>query len=453
MKWRKVTALLVVLMSILLTFLSVAWFLLPDPYGLIPIQIRARLPDDVVSLLTTPIPEGLPAPLTTPVDEQPIILPFEIEFDDETQTPIASRTLTAQLLEEDTLPETFTPSASPTLEQTATATPTQTPVPSATPTLAPRVVLDGLEIIPQHFNNCGPANLTVVLNFYDLGLQQTTVGEALKPHYDDRNVSPHELTAFVNDQTVLHAETYSGGDIDLLKRLIESGFPVIIERGLYPSESIGWMGHYLTLFGYDDLEQEFLSMDTYLGPWDSSGRAESYESIEAVWEHFNNTFIVVHDPEDSLVLSQVLGNNYESPNTMWQSAAVKSQSKTEQEPGNAYAWFNLGSSLTKLGELSGAQELYENAALAFDRAREIGLPWRMLWYQFTPYVAYLNVGRTDEVLALTISAQDVEETHLFRGHALLADGDSAGAEQAYRRALQINPNYVDALDALASLSQ
>jgi Tfp pilus assembly protein PilF len=76
----------------------------------------------------------------------------------------------------------------------------------------------------------------------------------------------------------------------------------------------------------------------------------------------------------------------------------------------------------------------------------------MLWYQFKPYTAYLEVGRTDEVLALTLSAQDVEETHLYRGHALLAAGDERGAERSYRRALQINPNYFLAEAALASLS-
>jgi tetratricopeptide (TPR) repeat protein len=138
---------------------------------------------------------------------------------------------------------------------------------------------------------------------------------------------------------------------------------------------------------------------------------------------------------------------------MWLSAAIKAQKETETEPQNAFAWFNLGTSLTRLGVLTAESEYYDNAALAFDRAREIGLPWRMLWYQFDPYTAYLEVGRTDEILALTTSAQDVEETHLYRGHALLATGDSTGAASAYRRALQINPNYTDASDALETLSR
>ena len=119
---------------------------------------------------------------------------------------------------------------------------------------------------------------------------------------------------------------------------------------------------------------------------------------------------------------------------------------------NAFAWFNLGTNLTRLGELTAEEEYFENAALAFDRAREIGLPWRMLWYQFAPYTAYIGVGRFDEVLALTLSAQDVEETHLYRGHALLATGNPVAAEAAYRKALQLNPNFKPAEEALRVIS-
>jgi tetratricopeptide (TPR) repeat protein len=293
----------------------------------------------------------------------------------------------------------------------------------------------------------------MVLNFYQQSLNQTEVGNSLKPSYDDRNVSPDEMVAYVQSTTQLRADYYNGGDIELLKRLLASGFPVIIERGFLPNESLGWMGHYLTLFGYDESAQTFLTMDSYLGPWDDSGRNENYASIAELWEHFNNTFIVVYRPEDAQELSRILGDNYASLNSMWLNSALKAQEKTEQEPENAFAWFNFGTNLTGLGEITGEVDYYENAALAYDRAREIGLPWRMLWYQFKPYRAYLEVGRIDEVLALTLSAQSIEETHLYRGHALLAAGDIRGAESSYRRALRLNPNFAMAEAALASITQ
>jgi hypothetical protein len=54
-----------------------------------------------------------------------------------------------------------------------------------------------------------------------------------------------------------------------------------------------------------------------------------------------------------------------------------------------------------------------NAAAAYDHARQLGLPWRMTWYQFGWFVAYLRTGRYDDVLALadaTIKVTpDIEE--------------------------------------------
>ncbi len=447
MKSRRAALALLLVIGTVGVLCSAAWIILPDPLSYIPIQVRVRLPDEVIAFISTPIPTALPPPLAAPETNLPILVLTPLQMPSATPSPTA----TGQ--HQDLLPQTFTPSAKPTSEATATATLTQTPSPTPTPTLSPQILLDGIEIIAQQFNNCGPANLTVVLNFYNQGLNQSEVGEVLKPGYDDRNVSPEELASYVNNHTPLRAATYSGGDIDLLKQLIAGGFPVIIERGFMPSENIGWMGHYLTLFGYDDFERVFTSMDTYLGPWDSSGKPQGYDSIEQMWQHFNNTFIVVFDPMNEQTLAEILGSNYLLPGNMWLSAAIKAQKETETEPQNAFAWFNLGTSLTRLGVLTAESEYYDNAALAFDRAREIGLPWRMLWYQFDPYTAYLEVGRTDEILALTTSAQDVEETHLYRGHALLATGDSTGAASAYRRALQINPNYSDASDALETLSR
>ncbi len=46
-------------------------------------------------------------------------------------------------------------------------------------------------------------------------------------------------------------------------------------------------------------------------------------------------------------------------------------------------------------------EKYSLAAGAYDKARESGLPQRMLRYQFGPFFAYFNVNRLDDLLELT----------------------------------------------------
>ena len=69
----------------------------------------------------------------------------------------------------------------------------------------------------------------------------------------------------------------------------------------------------------------------------------------------------------------------------------------------------------------------EEAAAAFDQARQIGLPWRMLWYQFGPFEAYYETGRYDEVIAL---ADATLQTRQPRRGAVLLAGPGASRPKA-----------------------
>jgi tetratricopeptide (TPR) repeat protein len=118
------------------------------------------------------------------------------------------------------------------------------------------------------------------------------------------------------------------------------------------------------------------------------------------------------------------------------------------EPGNAFAWFNLGSSLAAQGD-------YGGAAQAFDQARAIGLPGRMLWYQFRPFEAYLAQGRVQDVFDLTgqllAQTSSIEEIHYWRGRALAVTGDLAAARASLTQALALNPDFAPARVALAEI--
>jgi tetratricopeptide (TPR) repeat protein len=253
---------------------------------------------------------------------------------------------------------------------------------------------------------------------------------------------------------------HSGGDIEMMKRFIAAGFPVVIEKGYEPNtaSSEGWFGHYLTVFGYDEEQQVFHSMDSYLKVDEVLGRADSYDDIERYWQQFNYTFYVVYEPEQEPVVHGILGTEMLQSARMWELAAQRAQQEIEQDPDDAFAWFNLGTSLTRLGELTGSAGYYENGAAAFDQARALGLPPRMLWYEFRPYLAYMKVGRYDDMIALaeavmeTQGGRNVEETYLYKGHALLFQGDVAGASAAYRRAIELNENFYPAEIALQSIS-
>ena len=113
------------------------------------------------------------------------------------------------------------------------------------------------------------------------------------------------------------------------------------------------------------------------------GRLESYDSVSSYWHHFNNRFIVIFPPGRETAVSAILDVGYANEVQMWQTSTEQAQTVILQSPTDAFAWFNLGSSLTHLGRITDQTVYFEQASAAFDEARRIGLPWRMLWYQFT----------------------------------------------------------------------
>ncbi len=172
-----------------------------------------------------------------------------------------------------------------------------------------------------------------------------------------------------------------------------------------------------------------------------------YDELASLWRVFNRTYLIIYTAEQSPQVEALLGPTLDDA-TMWQQALVRAQAEIAANPRDAFAWFNLGSTLT-------AMQRYDEAAAAFDQARQIGLPWRMLWYQFGPFRAYSEVGRHAEVLALAeatlATTQDIEELHYWRGRALQAMGQLDAARAAYDRAVSLNPFFSAAADARRAL--
>jgi tetratricopeptide (TPR) repeat protein len=408
-------------------------------------QVAENLIEQVAPIATVPAPSTLSRTIR-------ITIPVFIEPVQQTKTPLPTPTLAAdQSAEEDPQKGSPTPLPSPTPEPTSTPSPE--PLPQFTR-------LEGIKRIQQNFNNCGPANLTQVLNWYGDETTQAQAASYLKPNPEDRNVSPWQLSDYVNEFTELKSTVHSNGNLELLKRFIAAGYPVVIEKGYEPETSgaQGWFGHYLTVFGFDEVKREFYSMDSYLKVDETLGRADSYEEIEDLWRHFNYNFYVVYEPEGEQEVFALLGDSMLQPGIMWQNAARRAQAELENDPNDAFIWFNLGTSLTRLGELTGDHQYYENGAAAFDQARSIGLPPRLLWYEFRPYLSYMKVGRYEDMLELadsvlaTQGGRNVEETYLYQGHALLFNGDVRGATAAYERAIELNENFYPAVIALDSLN-
>ena len=340
---------------------------------------------------------------------------------------------------------TFAPSAIP--------EPTLSPTvgPSPTPTIAPTPLPQAFSITPpkwekQDANNCGPASLALYLRHYGWEGDQFTISQVIKPFRADRNVNVDELEYYVRNKAGwLNFEYRVGGTIETLKSLIAAGFPVMIEEGMkldqtyWPNDD-KWAAHYMLLTGYDDANKTFTGQDTYYGP----DKKFSYDSLDKSWEAFNRVFIMIYPPDQEAMIKSILGPGWDIE-TNRQQALLTAQAESETNPDDAFAWFNFGTNLAYF-------ERYSEAAQAYDQARALGLPQRMLRYQFGPFMAYFHSGRLDQLDTLLKYALKItpnsEETFLWRGWMEFRQGNKTAAVDDFRQAYQDNPNYEDAKYAL-----
>jgi tetratricopeptide (TPR) repeat protein len=390
-----------------------------------------------------PHPSHVPTPIAYDAGSAAAILsptPAPPSATPPSATPVRSATATATLEQE------------PAQTATATPAPTATPTPTATFTPVHRpakefVELQGLVHMWQTWNNCGPATLSMGLSYFACSIDQAEVAAEMRPNREDKNVSPKELAAFARSQG-LNALVRVNGSADLLRLLLSNDLPVIIESWVEEEPDDG-LGHYRLLTGYDDTTQEWIAYDSFISSGVEAGQPYAgirldYEQTARWWAVFNRVYVVIYAGETEAIVRSILGPDYDET-MMWQRALQSAEQEVQQSPDDPFAWFNLGTDLVAAGQ-------FERAAGAYDRARTIGLPWRMLWYQFGPFAAYYHSGRYEELIALaraTIAVTEhVEEVHYWLGMGLQASGDEEGAAEAFRRALSLNGNFVEAAQAL-----
>ena len=354
------------------------------------------------------------------------------------------------------LTPTFTPSPSPTSEASPTTGPTATftPVPPTATPLPASLTLTGVVHEYQKFNNCGPSSLAMTMSFWGWDGDQLDIATVVKPNSYDRNVSPRELYEYLLTQGY-DAYIRVNGDLETIKRFVAAGYPVLMEKGYYCEKGercSGWFGHYSVVTGYDDATQVFITQDSFRGP----NLKLTYDYIKENWRAFNNVYLVIFPAgaeQDAKV--QALLGDVADVDAMYREALERAQSETQTLTGEAasFSWFNVGTNLVYFKD-------YAGAAQAYDRARELGLPYRMLWYQFGPYLSYYYTARYQDVVDLATFAIDgaigepgLEEAYYWRALSEEALGQPDKAIDDYRTALIRHPGYQPAIDGLTALGQ
>ena len=374
------------------------------------------------------------------------------------------------------------PSSTPTPQITATLTPVG---PTATPTITPTpqpasITLKGVVYVDQlgGYNLCGPSNLTMALKFWKWKGTRDDILRIVKPGINDpkleffkrgqtdKNVMPYEMVDFVNDNTDLRSLSRFGGSLDLLKRFIAAGYPMLIEKGEYQRDTKGqvsWMGHYLFLTGYNDVAKTFLVQDTLSGANYIGGGPNfqvPYEKFYNEWRAFNYLFMVVY-PADREEIIQALLGDWSDPQWANQNALNIADQEVKTQTGlDAYfAWFNKGTSHVQLLQYFDAASAYDQAFSLYSNLpiEKAKYPYRMLWYQTSPFKAYYYAGRYLDVINLanttlaTVSTPTLEESLYWRGMAEQANGDLVSAVADYQLANHLNPKMAAVIQALQSV--
>ncbi len=323
----------------------------------------------------------------------------------------------------------------------ATPTTTPSPIPSATPEPLPAAAhLDPMTHAFQTWNNCSAVSASMVLSYFGIERSQEQLATVFRPNLNDKHVDPWQLVRFFPEYG-LRANVYEAGSIEMVKRLVAAGVPVITPQWLDAKPKA--IGHYRVVRGYDDARGGFIVNDSMIG----ADVFFSYDDFEQLWRAFNYRYIPVYRPVDEQTVATIIGPDMDRHENLLRALTVFRE-LAEQNPTDAYYRFSIGTSFFELGN-------YHEAVAAYEKAAAIGLPPWMLWYQFWPVSAYNDVGNHQRALELATeqiaTAGTFGEMRYERGRAYEAMGNIDAALAEYRKALVDDANLIPAQDAIQRL--
>ena len=308
------------------------------------------------------------------------------------------------------------------------------PKPTLPPSPTAKVLTGGYQTY-QTFNNCGPASLSMDLSYFGVNISQYVLGDELRPYQvasgdnDDKSTTLYEMA---HKAESLGFATYyrPNGNVELIKNFISAGIPVITRTWLHKDD---YIGHYRVVKGYDDAEGVIIQDDSFQG----ANIKFSYDEFNNLWEGFNYEYLVILKPEQKALAETIIGADL-NETTAWNNSIKISEGVLAKDPGNIFARFNMSTAYYHLGEYQKSTNAYE--------AVESKLPFRMLWYQIDPILAYQKLGDYDRVLAITQHLIEngnraFSEAYQIRGEVYQAQGKTTEANAEFEKVKLYNKNF------------
>ncbi|RJF73320.1 peptidase C39 [Deinococcus cavernae] len=170
---------------------------------------------------------------------------------------------------------------------------------AAAPKNASGYVLEGMPLIRQSYNACGPASITQVLGYYGLNVKMEEVSRWTRP--DERSYMSAQ--AIVNFAPVvgMEARLYAGGTLNSVRSAIKHGLPLIALQSHIP-EPGKVIPHWRVIVGYDDARRAVYTKDPLLGYV-----AIGYDDFLRVWADQRGQFAVLYPPKLSATVRKTLG--------------------------------------------------------------------------------------------------------------------------------------------------
>lgn len=251
------------------------------------------------------------------------------------------------------------------------------------------VTLSGVGHANQGLNNCGPVTASVILGYYGQRVTQVQAAAALKDGPRDVEVSTQEVAAYL-ERNGLNTVIRYAGTPELLKALLAARLPVVVQQRLKNGDNTA---HFRTVYAYS--AQGFTSSDSLLGPklTLSEGR------FRDLWDYYNGEYLLAYPPSREADVRRLLGRDWDET-ANWTRLRDDMTARTQNPGATAFDWWGLGQARLALGQP-------QQAAQAFDRAVQIGVPLQYHWYRQGALTAWNRTGQGQKTreLAQRILAQ------------------------------------------------
>ncbi|WP_189093451.1 C39 family peptidase [Deinococcus ruber] len=151
--------------------------------------------------------------------------------------------------------------------------------------------------VHQTYNNCGPASVVSVLDYYGIETDQAQVARVLRP--SGGYMLSSVIAPFVQHYG-LRASRFRNGNLEHLRRLTAAGIPVIVLQWM---NRVGGIPHFRVVRGYDDRTGLMWLSDPIYGP----NVYVSYANFLTLWTLAGQEFIPVYRPEQTALVGRILG--------------------------------------------------------------------------------------------------------------------------------------------------